>query len=89
MSSPRQRPLGPRSTPEGGRATFQTADACAEVGLAALFGGRRNVVSGWSNKLMMFSLRFVPRALMLFAAAVTMGKPKPRALGAATAPAAV
>ena len=53
-----------------------TADRCARIGLSALFGGRRNVVSGWMNKLMMFQLRFVPRLVIVWISALTMGKPR-------------
>ncbi len=58
------------------RSTFQSADECAAVGLAALFAGRRNVVSGLLNKVMMWSLRFTPRRVMIWTAAKTMGEPK-------------
>lgn len=58
------------------KATFQTAEACAEVGLASLFGGRRNVVSGLFNKLSMFLLRFLPRRTIVWVSALTMGKPR-------------
>ena len=40
---------------------FMSADRCASIGLSALFRGRRNIVSGWSNTLVMFLTRFVPR----------------------------
>jgi uncharacterized protein len=59
------------------KATFQTAEACAETGLSALFGGRRNVVSGIFNKLSMFLLRFMPRRTIVWVSALTMGKPRP------------
>jgi len=59
------------------RSTFMSAEDCAAVGLSSLFGGRRNVVSGWMNKAMMFMLRFTPRRTMVWSAAVTMGDPKP------------
>jgi short-subunit dehydrogenase len=58
------------------RATFQSAEACAAVGLGSLFGGRRNVVSGLLNKLAMFSLRFVPRRAIVWSAALAMGPPR-------------
>jgi short-subunit dehydrogenase len=58
------------------RSTFQTAEACAAVGLEALFGGRRNVVSGFFNKLSMFLLRFMPRRLIVWVSALTMGTPR-------------
>ncbi|NUP13115.1 MAG: SDR family oxidoreductase, partial [Polyangiaceae bacterium] len=61
--------------PSSFRATFQSAAECAEVGLDALFAGRRNVISGWLNKMSMFMLRFVPRRTMVWTAALTMGEP--------------
>ncbi len=65
------------------RATaFMTADRCAGIGLRALFGRRRNVVSGVSNKLGMWLLRFVPRRMIVWIGARSMGKP--RALPAST-----
>ncbi len=57
------------------RATFMTADWCAAIGLASLFGGRRNVIAGWMNKLSMFLLRFVPRRVMVAATALVIGTP--------------
>jgi short-subunit dehydrogenase len=65
------------------KATFMTAESCAEIGLRALFSGRRNVVSGFSNKLSMFMLRFMPRRIIVWVAALTMGKPRAPALPAA------
>jgi short-subunit dehydrogenase len=59
------------------KTTFMTAEACAAVGLSALFSGRRNVISGFVNKISMFMLRFVPRSLMLWMTALTMGEPRP------------
>jgi hypothetical protein len=58
------------------KATFMSADSCASIGLSALFGGRRNVVSGLSNKLMMQMLRLMPRRWMIWMTALTMGKPR-------------
>jgi len=59
------------------RATFMTAERCARIGLSALFSGRRNVVSGASNKAMMWMLRFMPRRAIVWMSGVTMGRPKP------------
>ena len=53
-----------------------SADRCAGIALRALFGWRRNVVTGVSNKLNMWLLRFMPRRAMVWIAARTMGKPK-------------
>lgn len=66
------------------RSTFMSADRCAAIGLGALFRGRRLVVSGVSNALGMFFLRFMPRWMMLVVSALTMGEPRPRAALPAT-----
>lgn len=47
---------------------FMSAERCASIGLSALFRGRRNIVSGWSNTFTMFLTRFMPRRLLGFAA---------------------
>jgi len=52
-----------------------SADDCAAIGLSALFGGRRNIVSGLANKLTMQLLRLMPRRWMIWLTALTMGKP--------------
>lgn len=64
---------------ESFKLTFMTAEACADVGLSAMFSGRRNVISGLINKIMMFSLRFTPRWMMLWTTALTMGTPRDKA----------
>lgn len=61
------------------RATFMTAERCAAIGLDALFAGRRNVIPGLANELMMFAMRFVPRRLIVWSTARTMGEPDPPA----------
>jgi short-subunit dehydrogenase len=68
-----------QTLPAAIRATFMTADRCAAIGLASLFGGRRNVISGLINKLSMFLLRFLPRRTMVWVTALTMGEPRPAA----------
>jgi short-subunit dehydrogenase len=57
------------------RATFMSAERCASIGLRALFGWRRNVVAGLMNKLSMFLLRFMPRRIIVGAAALVVGTP--------------
>jgi short-subunit dehydrogenase len=47
---------------------FMSAERCASIGLHALFRGRRNIVSGWSNTFTMFLTRFLPRRLLGLAA---------------------
>lgn len=49
--------------------TLMSAERCARIGLAALFRGRRNIVSGFANSLGMWLLRFVPRRLSAWIAA--------------------
>lgn len=51
---------------------MMSAGDCARIGLRALFRGRRNIVSGVSNKLTCFLLRFLPRRLIVWAAAKVM-----------------
>jgi short-subunit dehydrogenase len=58
------------------RSTFMSAEDCAIIGLRALFGGRRNVVSGMINTLSVFFMRFLPRRLLVWVAARTMGTPR-------------
>lgn len=55
-------------------ASMMSADRCARIGLRALFAGRRNIVSGLSNTLMCWSLRFLPRRLVVWVAGLIMGK---------------
>ena len=54
------------------RSFFMSAERCARIGLRALFGGRRNVVAGATNKMMMGSLRLVPRRTATWLAARLM-----------------
>ena len=67
------------------RSTFMSAKDCAAIGLSALFRGRRNIISGVINKLAMFMLRFLPRRVIVWSAAKSMGVPKPQALPARSA----
>ncbi len=55
---------------------FMPADRCAAIGLRALFGWRRNVVSGVGNKVGMFLLRFLPRRMIVWIGAKSMGPPR-------------
>ena len=55
------------------RGFLMTAERCARIGLSALFRGRRNIVAGMSNHLMMLTLRLLPRRLMAWLAAKVMG----------------
>jgi short-subunit dehydrogenase len=62
--------------PKAFRATFMSAERCVEIGLSALFSGRRNIISGIMNNLSMFLLRLMPRRAMVWIAALSMGEPK-------------
>lgn len=53
---------------------LMSAERCARIGLRALFGGRRNIVSGWLNAIMMFATRLVPRSAATWIAANLMGR---------------
>lgn len=54
------------------KATMMPSARVARIGLHALFRGRRSVVPGILNKLLSFSLRFIPRSLQSVAAAWLM-----------------
>jgi len=56
------------------RATMAGPDKVARVGLRSLLGGRRNVVVGVNNKLTIFLMRFLPRRLLVWAAAKLAGE---------------
>ncbi len=58
-----------QSLPKVVAMTMMSSERCARIGLAALFRGRRNIVSGLSNSFGMFLLRFVPRRLAAWIAA--------------------
>ena len=58
------------------RFAAMSADRCAGIGLRALFGWRRNVVTGVSNKVGMWLMRFMPRRMMVWVAARSMGRPR-------------
>jgi len=66
-----------QTLPAAFRATFMSAERCAAIGLGALFGGRRNIISGLINHISMFTLRFLPRRMMVWITALTMGEPRP------------
>jgi len=59
------------------RSTFMSAQASARIGIASMLAGRPNVVGGLANKIGMWSLRFLPRALIVWLAARSMGTPRP------------
>lgn len=75
-----------QTLPAAFRATFMTAERCAAIGLGALFGGRRNIISGLINHISMFMLRFLPRRMMVWITALTMGEPRPPSTPAGALP---
>jgi len=52
---------------------MMTAERCARIAVKKMLRGRRNVITGFVNALMMWALRFVPRAMLPFLAARAMG----------------
>jgi short-subunit dehydrogenase len=73
--------------PSFARLALMSPERCARIGVRALFAGRRNVVAGWSNVMATFLLRFVPRRVAAWAAALSMSAPPPVArIGAGPAP---
>jgi short-subunit dehydrogenase len=60
------------------KALLMSAEDCAAIGLRALFRGRRNIISGLSNKISCWLLRFLPRRTMVWAAALVMSQTAPK-----------
>jgi len=56
------------------RATMNTPEQVARVGLRALFGWRRNVIAGFMNKLVFWLARFSPRRFLVRIAGALLGK---------------
>ena len=61
------------SLPIWQKPALMSSERCARIGIRALFGWRRNTVSGFGNRVAMFMLRFVPRRLMVWVSAKIMG----------------
>lgn len=57
------------------RATMASPDQVARVGLSALFGGRRDKIVGWINRLTVCSMRLLPRRLLVALTAAFVGRP--------------
>ena len=51
---------------------MMSAERCAEIGLKALFRGRRNMIAGVSNTLIAFLLRLAPRRMATWIASHVM-----------------
>ena len=58
--------------------SMMTAERCAQLGLAAMERGRRNIITGFINKLSCFGVRLVPRRLAAWVSTRVVGTP-PRA----------
>jgi short-subunit dehydrogenase len=67
-----------QSIPAWQKIAFMSAERCARIGMRALFGGRRLIVAGLLNTLTMLSLRWTPRRVITFFAAVFMEGPRPK-----------
>ena len=61
------------------RRTLMSSARVAEVGLRGLFRGRRVVIPGWTNRVICFLTRLVPRRLIGFFSVRTIGRPEPPA----------
>lgn len=66
-----------QTIPAWQKMAFMSAERCARIGIRALFGGRRLIVSGLVNTLVMWSLRWVPRRVITWSAALFMEGPRP------------
>ncbi|MBI4954046.1 MAG: SDR family oxidoreductase [Myxococcales bacterium] len=53
---------------------LMSPERCARIGLRALFGRRRNIVAGFLYSFLCWSVRFVPRRLVVWLAGLVMGK---------------
>lgn len=63
--------------PEWQKITMMSAERCARVGVSALFSGRRLIVSGFWNTVTMWMLRWLPRRIATWCAAIFMEGPRP------------
>lgn len=66
-----------QNVPSWQKIAFMSAERCARIGVRALFGGRRLIVSGWLNSLTMWSIRWTPRRIVTFLAGIFMEGPRP------------
>jgi hypothetical protein len=62
-----------QTLPPAAMRLMMSPERCARIGLTALFGGRRNIVAGWTNALAVWVLRFMPRRLVVWVAARATG----------------
>lgn len=54
------------------RLTMLSSESVSEQAVRAMLRGRRSIVTGWINRIMIFSVRFTPRRLMAWAGHVLM-----------------
>ncbi len=64
---------------KGQQSVMMSSERVARIGLHAMLGGKRQVVTGISNKIMVFFRRLVPRRLMAWSSSKVLGKPHARA----------
>ncbi|MGE0396421.1 MAG: SDR family NAD(P)-dependent oxidoreductase [Kofleriaceae bacterium] len=60
------------------RKSMMAAEKCARIGLAAMERGKRNIITGWINKVSCFGVRLVPRRFAAWVSTRVVGSP-PRA----------
>jgi short-subunit dehydrogenase len=75
-----------QKVPRGGERMMMSPARCARIGLRAMLRRRRNVLPGFSNRLIAFFAWLVPRRVMAAVVGATLGKPT-AALPPADAPA--
>lgn len=61
-----------QTVPAWQRRTFMSAERCARIGIGALLGGRRLIISGFMNTLGMWWLRWLPRRVLAAIGALFM-----------------
>jgi short-subunit dehydrogenase len=61
----------------GQRKLLMSAERCARISLRAMLRGRRNVVTGWTNAMACWMMRFAPRRTVTFVSRRVLGPPVP------------
>lgn len=57
------------------RKSMMSAEACARKGIAAMERGKRNIITGWINKVSCFGVRLVPRRFAAWVSTRVVGTP--------------
>lgn len=65
--------------------SMMSAEKCARIGIAAMERGKRNIITGWINKLSCFGVRLVPRRFAAWVSTRVVGIPPRAALPERTA----